>query len=332
MQRLRSTFVLISIALFVTSAVFGQGGRPPRPDASPTPPAAAAPSPSATPAGDSTRTTVVQPSPSPSAAPSPPDPFGPQVFGGFRFRSIGPAVTSGRVIAFAVDPTDRAKYYVAVASGGVWKTVNAGTTFTPVFDNEGAFSIGAIALDPKNPSTVWVGTGERNSQRSVAYGDGVYRSDDGGRSWRNMGLKTSEHIGRIAIDPRNSDVVFVAAQGPLWSAGGERGLYKTKDGGKTWTAVIPGTEHTGATDVVIDPSNPDTMYAATWQRRRHFYTLINGGPESAMYKSTDGGNTWTRIRSGLPPGDLGRIGLSISPADTNVVYASIEASGALSGI
>lgn len=258
--------------------------------------------------------------------------MGPQAFGGMRFRSIGPAVTSGRVIAFAVDPTDKAKYYVAVASGGVWKTVNSGTTFTPIFDNEGSFSIGAIALDPKNPSTVWVGTGERNSQRSVAYGDGVYRSDDGGRSWRNVGLKTSEHIGRIAIDPRDSNVVFVAAQGPLWSGGGERGLYKTTDGGRTWKAVIPGTEHTGATDVVIDPNNPDTMYAATWQRRRHFYTLINGGPESGIYKSVDGGNTWNRIRSGLPPGDLGRIGLSISPADTNVVYASVEAGGQLSGI
>jgi photosystem II stability/assembly factor-like uncharacterized protein len=241
-------------------------------------------------------------------------------------------VTSGRVIAFAVDPTDRGNYYVAVASGGVWKTVNSGTTFTPVFDNEGAFSIGAIALDPKNPATVWVGTGERNSQRSVAYGDGVYRSDDGGRSWRNVGLKTSEHIGRIAIDPRDSNVVFVAAQGPLWSGGGERGLYKTTDGGRTWKAVIPGTEHTGATEVVIDPSNPSIMYAATWQRRRHFYTLINGGPESAIYKSVDGGDTWTRLRSGLPPGDLGRIGLSISPADTNVVYATVEASGQLSGI
>jgi photosystem II stability/assembly factor-like uncharacterized protein len=249
-----------------------------------------------------------------------------------RFRPIGPAVTSGRVIAFAVDPTDRGKYYVAVASGGVWKTVNSGTTFTPVFDGEGAFSIGAIAADPKNFATVWVGTGERNSQRSVGYGDGVYRSDDGGRSWRNMGLRTSEHIGRIAIDPRDSNVVFVAAQGPLWAPGGERGLYKTTDGGRTWKAVIPGTEHTGATDVVIDPSNPDIMYAATWQRRRHFYTLINGGPESAIYKSVDGGNTWTRLRSGLPPGDLGRIGLSISPAKTDVVYATVEASGQLSGI
>lgn len=254
------------------------------------------------------------------------------VFSGLRFRNIGPAVTSGRVIAFAVDPTDRGKYYAAVASGGVWKTVNAGTTWTSVFDNEGSFSIGAIALDPKNPSTVWVGTGERNSQRSVGYGDGVYRSDDGGRSWRNVGLKTSEHIGRIAIDPRDSNVVFVAAQGPLWSSGGERGLYKTTDGGRTWKAVIPGTENTGATDVVIDPSNPDTMYAATWQRRRHFYTLINGGPESAIYKSVDGGNTWTRLRSGLPPGDLGRIGLAISPAKTDVIYATVEASGQLSGI
>ncbi len=258
--------------------------------------------------------------------------MGPQAFGGFRFRSIGPAVTGGRVNAFAVDPSDRSKYYVAVASGGVWKTVNGGTTFTPVFDNEGSFSIGAIALDPKNSATVWVGTGERNSQRSVGYGDGVYRSDDGGRSWRNVGLKTSEHIGRIAIDPRDSNVVFVAAQGPLWSGGGERGLYKTTDGGRTWKAVIPGTENTGATDVVIDPTNPDIMYAATWQRRRHFHTLINGGPESGIYKSVDGGNTWTRLRGGLPAGDLGRIGLAISPADSNVIYANVEASGTQSAI
>lgn len=274
-------------------------------------------------------------SPTPEAKPTPiptPNPMSTGTFGGLRFRSIGPAVTSGRVIAFAVDPNDRAKYYVAVASGGVWKTVNAGTTWTPVFDNEGAFSIGAIALDPKNPSTVWVGTGERNSQRSVGYGDGVYRSDDGGRSWRNVGLKKSEHIGRIAIDPRDSNVVYVAAQGPLWSAGGDRGLYKTTDGGKTWKAVITISENTGVTDVVIDPNNPDIVYAATWQRRRHFYTLINGGPESGIHKSTDAGATWTRLRSGLPPGDLGRIGLSISPADTNVVYATVEASGQLSGI
>lgn len=306
----RSTSFLVALSLSIVLGFAAVAQTP-----SPTPVPTAAPSPAAT----------VAPTPTPDPMPS-------SLFGGMRFRSIGPAVTSGRVIAFAVDPTDRAKYYVAVASGGVWKTVNNGTTWTSVFDNEGAFSIGAIALDPKNPATVWVGTGERNSQRSVGYGDGVYRSDDGGKSWKNMGLKTSEHIGRIAIDPRDPNVVFVAAQGPLWSPGGERGLYKTTDGGKTWKAVITVSENTGVTDVVIDPSNPDTMYAASWQRRRHFYTLINGGPESAIWKSTDGGNNWTKLRSGLPPGDMGRIGLSVSPANTNVVYATVEASGTLSGI
>lgn len=288
---------------------------------------------------DSKERTLPSPSPSPTASPTPsptpppkPEPMSSGTFSGLRFRSIGPAVTSGRVNGFAVDPNDRSKYYVAVASGGVWKTVNNGTTWTPVFEGENSFSIGAIAIDPKNTSTVWVGTGEYNSQRSVAYGDGVYRSDDGGRSWKNVGLKTSEHIGKIVIDPRDSNVVFVAAQGPLWSAGGERGLYKTTDGGKTWKAVITVSENTGVTDVVVDPSNPDIMYAASWQRRRHFYTLVNGGPESAIYKSVDGGNTWTKLRGGLPPGDLGRIGLAVSPVDSNVVYATVEASGNLSGI
>lgn len=311
MRQLRITFLLLGLTLSAATISFGQQDSK----------AATLPSPTAS------------PSPSPSASPTPkPEPLSSGTFGGMRFRSIGPAVTSGRVNMFAVDPENRAKYYVAVASGGVWKTVNAGTTWTPVFETEGSYSIGAIALDPKNPSTVWVGTGEYNSQRSVAYGDGVYRSDDGGKSWKNMGLKTSEHIGRIAIDPRDSNVVFVAAQGPLWSAGGERGLYKTTDGGKTWKAVISISENTGVTDVVVDPSNPDTMYAASWQRRRHFYTQVTGGPESAIYKSLDGGNTWAKLRSGLPPGDLGRIGLAISPADTNVVYATVEASGNLSGI
>ena len=333
MNRIRPFGGSVSIALtvIVLSSLFtftSLAQRPQRPrDASPSPTPEASAIATPTPVATATAQPAASPTPSPT-----PEPGGSGVYSGLRFRNIGPAVTSGRVIAFAVDPTDRKKYYVAVASGGVWKTVNSGTTFTPVFDNEASYSIGAIALDPKNPSTVWVGTGESNAQRSVAYGDGVYRSDDGGKSWRNVGLKTSEHIGRIAIDPRDSNVVFAAAQGPLWSPGGERGLYKTTDGGKTWKAVIPGTENTGATDVVIDPSNPDIMYAATWQRRRHFYTLIDGGPESAVYRSVDGGNTWTRVRSGLPQGDLGRIGLAVSPADTNVVYATVEASGNLSGI
>ncbi len=273
------------------------------------------------------------PSPTPATTPTPkPEPMSSGTFAGMKFRSIGPAVTSGRVIAFAVNPNDRANFYVGAASGGVWKTDNAGTTWTPVFEKESSYSIGAVALDPNNPAVVWVGTGENNAQRSVGYGDGVYKSDDGGKSWKNMGLKTSEHIGKIVIDPRDSNTVFVAAQGPLWSAGGERGLYKTTDGGKTWKAVITVSENTGVTDVAFDPSNLDTMYAAAWQRRRHFYTLVDGGPESALYKSTDGGNTWTKLKSGLPPGDLGRIGIAVSPVDTNVVYATVEASGNLSGI
>ncbi len=313
MRRLRIAFLLVCLSLFARVNSFAQQDSK----------AQTLPSPTATPS----------PSPSPSASPTPkPEPMSSGTFGGLKFRSIGPAVTSGRVIAFAVDPNDRRKFYAAVASGGVWKTVNAGPTWTPVFENEGSYSIGAIALDAKNTSTVWVGTGELNAQRSVGYGDGVYKSEDGGKSWKNMGLKTSEHIGRIAIDPRDSNVVFVAAQGPLWSAGGERGLYKTTDGGKTWKAVITVSENTGVTDVVIDPQNPDTMYAAAWQRRRHFYTLVDGGPESAMYKSVDGGNTWAKVRGGLPPGDLGRIGIAVSPVDTNVVYATVEASGNLSGI
>ena len=233
-------------------------------------------------------------------------------FAGLRLRSIGPATTSGRVAALAVDPTDRANYYVAAASGGVWKTTNAGTTFTPVFDTYGSYSIGAIALDPKNTAVVWVGTGENNSQRSVGFGDGIYKSEDGGRTFRNVGLKNSEHIGKILIDPRNSEVVYVAAQGPLWGPGGDRGLYKTTDGGKTWKAVltIGGGAHTGVSDVVMDPENPDVLFASAYQRERKVWTLIDGGPESGMYRSTDAGTNWTRVRSGLPMGDIGRIGFA----------------------
>jgi photosystem II stability/assembly factor-like uncharacterized protein len=246
------------------------------------------------------------------------------VFNGLKLRSIGPAIASGRIAAFAVHPADASHYYVAVASGGVWKTTNAGTTWTPVFDHEGSYSIGAIALDPKNPHVVWVGTGENNSQRSVSYGDGVYRSDDGGKSWTNVGLKSSEHIGQILIDPRNSDVVYVAAQGPLWSPGGDRGLYKTVDGGKKWKKVLSISENTGVTDVVLDPRNPDVLLAAAYQRRRHVWTLINGGPESAIYKSTNGGDTWKKLKAGLPGLDLGRISLAIAASKPDVVYAGIE--------
>ncbi|HJZ90584.1 MAG TPA: hypothetical protein VKE40_06895 [Gemmataceae bacterium] len=244
---------------------------------------------------------------------------------GLRLRSIGPAVTSGRVVGFAVHPDDRSHYYVAVASGGVWKTTNAGTTWTPVFDNEGSYSIGCVTLDPKNPNVVWVGTGENNSQRSVGYGDGVYKSIDGGRSWQHVGLKASEHIGKILIDQRDSDKVYVAAQGPLWGPGGDRGLYKTTDGGKSWSKILNISENTGVTDVVQDPRDPDVMLAAAYQRRRHVYTIVNGGPESALHRTTDGGKTWTKVRAGLPSGDLGRIGLAASPSDPDTVYAIVEA-------
>ena len=247
------------------------------------------------------------------------------VFSGLRLRSIGPASASGRVTSFAVNPENSAQYFVGVASGGVWRTVNDGITWTPVFDNEGSYSIGTVTLDPKNPSTVWVGTGENNSQRSVNWGDGIYRSDDGGRSWRNLGLKNSQHIARIVIDPRDSNVVYVASQGPLWSSGGDRGVFKTTDGGKTWKNVLTISENTGATDIAIDPMNPDRLLAASYQRARHQWTLIDGGPESAIYKSGDAGNTWKRIRAGLPQGDLGRIGIAFSPAEPHLVYAKIEA-------
>jgi photosystem II stability/assembly factor-like uncharacterized protein len=255
-----------------------------------------------------------------------------ETFSGLEFRLIGPAVASGRVSAFAVNPKNRAEYYVGVASGGTWKTSNAGTTWTPVFDGQGSYSIGAVVLDPNDASVVWVGTGENNSQRSVGYGDGVYRSDDGGKSWKNLGLKKSEHIGRIAIDPQDSKVVYVAAEGPLWGPGGDRGLYKTTDGGKDWKAVLTISENTGVVDVALDPSNPDILYAAAYQRRRHVFTLIDGGPESAIYKSTDAGASWNKLKSGLPKEDMGRIGLAVSPVDPNVIYATIEAANGTGGI
>ena len=244
---------------------------------------------------------------------------------GLKLRAIGPALTSGRVADIAVDPTNKAVWYVASAAGGVWKTTNAGTSFTPVFNKEGSFSIGVVTVDPRNPNVVWVGTGENNVQRVVAYGDGVYKSIDGGKSWKNVGLKESEHIGRIVIDPRNSDVVYVAAQGPLWRKGGDRGVYKTTDGGKTWTRVLHVDDWTGANDVQLDPRNPDLLVATTWQRERRVFGFVAGGPGSGVHRSTDGGKTWTKSQSGFPDEDLGRIGLSMSPADPNVVYAIADA-------
>ncbi|MGB5531334.1 MAG: glycosyl hydrolase [Ignavibacteriaceae bacterium] len=253
------------------------------------------------------------------------DPYKSGTFNGLKFRSIGPAVTSGRVTDFAVNPNNYHEFYVAVACGNVWKTKNSGTTWEPVFDSYGSFSIGCVTIDPHNPHVVYVGTGENNSQRSVSWGDGLYRSEDGGKSFKNIGLKKSEHIAKILIDPRDAKTIYVAAQGPLWGPGGDRGLYKSTDYGTTWDSVLYISPNTGVTDVVMDPRDPDVLYAASYQRRRHVWTLINGGPEGAIYKSIDAGATWNKLESGLPSGDIGRIGLAISPVNPDYIYAIVEA-------
>jgi photosystem II stability/assembly factor-like uncharacterized protein len=247
--------------------------------------------------------------------------------GALELRGLGPAVMGGRIADIKVDPRARSTWFVAVGSGGVWKTSNAGITWTPVFDGQASYSIGTLTLDPGNPDVVWVGTGENVSGRHVGWGDGVYRSRDGGRSWENVGLGKSQHIGKILVDPRDGNVVLVAAEGPLWSAGGERGVYRTTDGGETWEAVLEIDENTGVTDLEFDPSNPDVIYAAAYQRRRHIWAFLGGGPMSGIIKSTDGGESWRKIENGLPKGDMGKIGLAVTPADPSLVYATIEASG-----
>ncbi|MBN1252465.1 MAG: hypothetical protein JXR51_16675 [Bacteroidales bacterium] len=259
------------------------------------------------------------------------DEFSSETLSGLKFRNIGPAYASGRIADFAVNPNNHSEWYVAVASGNIWKTTNNGQTFSPIFDKYGAYSIGCLKLDPNNTNVIWAGTGENNHQRALGYGDGVYKSVDGGKSWTNMGLKNSRQIGMIAIDKRNSNIVFVAAEGSVWGAGGDRGLYKTIDGGKTWKKVLEISENTGVNNVVIDLDNQDIMYATSEQRRRHVHTKIGGGPESAIYKSTDGGENWRKLSSGLPSGHVGGIGIDVSPVNSNIVYAIIEAEGETGG-
>jgi len=247
-----------------------------------------------------------------------------KTFSGLKLRGIGPALMSGRISDIAIHPEDQSVWYVAVGSGGVWKTTNAGTSWASVFDEQTSYSIGCLAIDPAHPETVWIGTGENVGGRHVGYGDGVYKSTDGGKSWEQLGLETSEHIGSIVIDPRDSDIVYVAAQGPLWSTGGDRGLFQTTDGGATWEKLLGDDESTGVNEVIQDPTRPDTLYAATHQRLRTVAALINGGPETGIHKSTDGGKTWSELATGLPKEDMGRIGLAISHQDPDVIYATIE--------
>ncbi|MBN1223828.1 MAG: glycosyl hydrolase [Candidatus Aminicenantes bacterium] len=249
----------------------------------------------------------------------------PGTYSGLCFRGIGPALMSGRIADIAVHPEDQSVWYVAVGSGGVWKSENAGTTWMPVFDEQPVYSIGCVTLDSNNPEVVWVGTGENVSGRHVGWGDGIYRSLNGGKTWDNMGLKKTQHISKIIIDPNDSDIIYVAAEGPLWSEGGERGVYKSTDGGKNWNPALEISKDTGVTDIALDPSNPDILYAAAYQRRRSVAAFIAGGPESGIYKSLDAGKNWRKLAVGLPKGDMGRIGLAVSPHDPDVVYATIEA-------
>ncbi|MCC7298674.1 MAG: glycosyl hydrolase, partial [Bacteroidia bacterium] len=248
------------------------------------------------------------------------------------FRNIGPATTSGRIVDIAVNPKNKSEWYIASAAGGLWKTSNAGVTFSPIFDSYGTINLGCVTLDPNNPSIVWVGTGENNNQRSVGYGNGVYKSMDGGKSFTNMGLKNSEHIGMVKVDPRNSNLVYVSAYGPVWKDGGERGLYKSEDGGTTWNRIHFISDYTGCNEVHFEPGNPEVIYAAFHQRARREWTYIGGGPESGVYKSTDAGKTWRKIHSGLPAGDLGRIAMAVSPVNPNKIYALVEAEGGKGGL
>ncbi len=245
-------------------------------------------------------------------------------FSGLKFRSIGPAFMSGRIADIAIHPENESIWYIAVGSGGVWKTENAGNTWTPLFDNESCYSTGCITLDPQNPSVVWLGTGENVGGRHVSFGDGIYKSVDGGATWFNMGLKDSEHISEIVIHPSNSNIMWVASQGPLWSKGGERGVFMTTDGGSSWSRVLGDDAWTGATEIEIDPRNPDVLYAATWDRHRTVAAYIGGGPGTGLWKSVDGGKTWKELTQGLPSSNMGKIGLAISPHNPDVLYAAIE--------
>jgi photosystem II stability/assembly factor-like uncharacterized protein len=266
-------------------------------------------------------------SPSPAAqATAPParaeQPSSP--FEGLKFREIGPATPSGRIDDFAVLESNPAVFYVATATAGVWKTTNHGTTFEQVFDSPTTSSIGDVAIAPNDANLIWVGTGENNNRQSSSWGDGVYKSGDGGRTWTHAGLADSRHIARIIVDPMDYSTVYVAALGSLWGAGGERGVYKTTDGGQNWTRVLNVDDDTGATELVMDPSNNKVLYAATYQRRRATWGMNGGGPGSAIYKTSDAGRTWTKLTQGLPEGPMGRIGLDVYRKDPNVVYARIE--------
>ncbi len=250
-----------------------------------------------------------------------------QILSQLSARELGPTTMGGRVSDIAVYEKEPRIFYSATASGGLWKTTNSGLTMTPVFYKEAVVALGAVAVDPNNPDHVWVGTGEQNSRNSTSFGGGVFKSTDGGQTWENVGLEKTMHISQIIIDPRNANTVYVGALGQLWGFNQERGVYKTTDGGKTWTQVLKVDEKTGCVDLVMHPTKPDVLLAAMYQRERKAYMFASGGPGSALFKTTDGGKSWRKITRGIPTTDLGRIGLDVMQNKPNIWMASIEAAG-----
>ena len=245
-------------------------------------------------------------------------------FQDLRFRAIGPTVMGGRIHDIEALPTNPAVMYVASASGGLWKSVNKGTTWTPIFDDQPVSTFGDVAIAPSNPDIVWAGTGEQNNRQSTSWGNGMYRSIDAGKTWTHLGLENTRHIGRVRVHPTNPDIAYVAALGNLWAPSPDRGVYKTTDGGKTWSKVLFVDTLTGVVDLAMDPSNPEVLYAAAYQRLRRAWGFNGGGPGSGIYKTTDGGRTWTKLGTGLPSGDKGRIGLALAASNPRVLNAIIE--------
>ncbi len=252
-------------------------------------------------------------------------------FRGLAFRALGPSLTTGRIADLEIDPNDPNVWYLAAGSGGLWKTINRGNTWIPIFDEYPAYSLGTVVVDPRESKTVWLGTGENTHNRSASWGNGVYKSLDAGLTWKQVGLADSQKIQALLIDPRDSDVVYVASSGPLWKAGGDRGLYKTTDGGASWNRVLHISDNTGVTDAAFKPDNPDVIYAAAYQRRRHNAMTIGGGPEAGILRSTDGGHSWERIENGIPKVDKGRIALCVDARHPQRVYATIVARGKAGG-
>ena len=327
----KGVFVFLLLLSFAILSVSAQEDKP-TPIPSPTP------SPTTTPARTPSKPKGKPNTASPTAEPTPDVQKTYQsALGGLKFREIGPATMGGRIDDIEVVPSDPRIIYVATAAGGILKSVNGGTSWTTIFDKEAVSSIGDIAISPSNPSIIWAGTGEANNRQSSSWGNGIYKSMDAGKTWKNMGLAGTMHIARIVVHPTNPDIVYVAATGNLWGPSPERGVYKTTDGGKTWKLVLKVNDDTGASDIAIDPESPTILYAATYQRRRTVFGFNGSGEGSALYKSNDGGETWTKITKGMPydtenaptpkPDNLletGRNAIAVYPKDTNIVYALIE--------